>query len=118
MAGLVNAGRMGSATLDQNAGLLLDAVACVVLGGTSLFGGEGGIGRTVIGVFTYTTLQVGLAQTYPKQLIKWLPAPESWKQSWLQSSVVTEFEFLRPFVLGVALLLALVIHGRLVKQRD
>jgi len=118
IAGLINAGRMGSASLDQNADLLLDTVACVVLGGTSLFGGEGGIGRTVIGVFTYTTLQVGLAQTDPKRLIRLLPAPGEWKQRWFQSGLVVEFDHLRPFVLGIALLLALVIHGRLVKRRD
>ena len=47
--GLVNAGRLESVSLDQNADLLLEAVACVVLGGTSLFGGEGGIGRTAVG---------------------------------------------------------------------
>ena len=34
-------------------GLVGFAVACVVLGGTSLFGGEGGMGKTTIGVLTF-----------------------------------------------------------------
>lgn len=118
LAGLVNAGRLNSVSLDQNAELLLDAVACVVLGGTSLFGGEGSIGRTVIGVLTFTTLKVGLNLTNVERLIKSWPIPAEWKTAWLKASWVTQFDLLRPFLLGVVLLLALVIHGRLVKRRD
>jgi ribose transport system permease protein len=118
VAGLVNAGRLNSVSLDQNAELLLDAVACVVLGGTSLFGGEGGIGRTVLGVLTFTTLKVGLNLTNIERLIKSWPLPAAWRESWLKASWVTQFDLLRPFLLGVVLLLALVIHGRLVKRRD
>lgn len=118
IAGMVNAGRLGSVSLDQNTDLLLDAVACVVLGGTSLFGGEGSIGRTIIGVLTFSTLQVGLSQLSLERIVKSLPLPGDWRVAWLQSSWVTQFDFLRPFVLGVVLLLALVIHGQLVKRRD
>lgn len=118
LAGLVNAGRLNSVSLDQNADLLLDAVACVVLGGTSLFGGEGSIGRTIIGVLTFTTLKVGLNLMNIERLVKSWPIPQGWKQSWLQASWVTQFDLLRPFLLGVVLLLALVIHGQLVKRRD
>ncbi len=118
LAGIVNAGRLGSSSLDQNAELLLDAVACVVLGGTSLFGGEGSIGRTVIGVLTFTTLKVGLNLTNVERLVKSWPLPADWKVAWLKASWVTQFDLLRPFLLGVVLLLALVIHGRLVKRRD
>ena len=116
--GLVNAGRLQSVSLDQNADLLLDAVACVVLGGTSLFGGEGGIGRTLIGVLTFTTLKVGLDLTDVVKLIKASPLPLAWKQSWQQMSWVTQFDLLRPFLLGIVLLLALVLHGRLSKHRS
>lgn len=116
--GLVNAGRLQSVSLDQNADLLLDAVACVVLGGTSLFGGEGGIGRTLIGVLTFTVLKVGLDLTNVERLIKHSSLPAAWKQSWLQGSWVTQFDLLRPFLLGIVLLLALVLHGRLVKHRS
>ena len=116
--GLVNAGRLGSASLDQNADLLLDAVACVVLGGTSLFGGEGGIGRTAVGVLTFTVLRIGLDSTDPERLIKfsWLPA--AWKQDLIKMSWVTQFDLLRPFLLGIVLMLALVIHGRLAKHKE
>ncbi|MBS0202014.1 MAG: ABC transporter permease [Planctomycetes bacterium] len=115
--GLVNAGRLEGVSLDQNADLLLDAVACVVLGGTSLFGGEGGIGRTLIGVLTFTVLRVGLDAVNPERLIKFSSVlPKAWKDAWLQQSWVTSFDLLRPFLLGIVLLLALVIHGRLVKK--
>ena len=97
LGGLVNAGRMGSITLDQNADLLLEAVACVVLGGTSLFGGEGSIPRTLIGVLTFTVLNVGLMQAR----IVWIP----------------DFEFLRDFVKGGVLLIALFINGRIARGR-
>ena len=114
--GMVNAGRLESVSLDQNADLLLEAVACVVLGGTSLFGGEGGIGRTAIGVFTFTILRVGLEATDPARLIKYSWLSQAWKQELLKMSWVTQFDLLRPFLLGIVLMLALVIHGRLVRK--
>jgi ribose transport system permease protein len=116
--GLVNAGRLESVSLDQNADLLLEAVACVVLGGTSLFGGEGGIGRSAVGVLTFTVLRVGLEATDPERLIRfsWLPA--AWKQDLVKMSWVTQFDLLRPFLLGIVLMLALVIHGRLAKHKE
>ncbi|HEY4258914.1 MAG TPA: ABC transporter permease [Schlesneria sp.] len=114
--GMVNAGRLESVSLDQNADLLLEAVACVVLGGTSLFGGEGGIGRTAVGVFTFTILRVGLEATDPARLIKYSWFTQAWKQELLKMSWVTQFDLLRPFLLGIVLMLALVIHGRLVRK--
>ncbi len=116
--GMVNSGRMNSVSLDQNADLLLDAVACVVLGGTSLFGGEGSIGRTLVGVLSFTVLKVGLNLTNLERLIKQSPVSPSLKEIWLKASWVTQFDLLRPFLLGIVLLLALVIHGRLVKHRS
>ncbi len=38
---------------DAGAGRELDAIAAVVIGGTSLMGGRGGIGGTVVGVFIF-----------------------------------------------------------------
>lgn len=116
--GLVNAGRLEGVSLDQNADLLLEAVACVVLGGTSLFGGEGGMGRTVLGVLTFTILRVGLEATDPERLIKFSWLPLAWKQELIKMSWVTSFDLLRPFLLGIVLLLALVLHGRLAKHRN
>jgi len=115
--GMVSSGRMQSVTVDQNRDLLLDAVACVVLGGTSLFGGEGSIGRTLVGVLSFMVLKVGLNLTNIKQLIKNMPLSADVKESWLKISWVAGFEHLRPFVLGLVLMVALVIHGRLVKHR-
>lgn len=94
MGGLVNAGRLGSVSLDQNADLLLNAVACVVLGGTSLFGGEGGMGRTLIGVLTFSVLKVGLDQ------ITWIN------------------DYMRTFLLGIVLMTALVINGLLARRKQ
>jgi len=102
ISGLVNAGQMNKATLDQNQELLLSAVACVVLGGTSLFGGEGSIGKTIIGVITFSVLQVGLLQLSAISL---------------GFFVVPIDDFARPFLTGVVLLVALVINGLLSRRR-
>lgn len=92
LGGLVNAGRLESVSLDQNADLLLSAVACVVLGGTSLFGGEGSMPRTLVGVLTYSVLEVGLNQ------------------------IRSIDDLLRPFLLGVVLLAALLFNGLLSRR--
>jgi ribose transport system permease protein len=42
--------------------MLLDSVSAVVLGGTSLFGGEGGIKNTVMGLLIFGVLNNGLNQ--------------------------------------------------------
>lgn len=94
LGGLLNAGRLTNATLDQNKDLLLSAVACVVLGGTSLFGGEGGIGRTLVGVLTFTVLNVGLIQ------VEWI------------------HELARQWLSGLVLLAALVVNGVLAKEKS
>ena len=39
---------------------LIDGIAAVVLGGTSLTGGEGGMLNTLIGVLMWTSLGIGL----------------------------------------------------------
>jgi ribose transport system permease protein len=93
MAGMLTAGDLSNASLDQNADLLLSAVACVVLGGTSLFGGEGGMGKTAVGVLTYTVLHIGLNQI-----------------SWIDN-------FARTLLMGAVLMTALVINGLLAKKR-
>lgn len=92
IGGLVNAGRLESVSLDQNADLLLAAVACVVLGGTSLFGGEGSMPRTLVGVLTYSVLGVGLNQ------------------------IRSIDDLMRPFLLGVVLLFALLVNALLARR--
>ena len=93
LGGLINAGRLEGVTGDQNKDLLLSAVACVVLGGTSLFGGEGSIPKTVIGALTFTVLNVGLIR------IEWID------------------DLARQLLTGVVLMVALVINGVLAKER-
>jgi ribose transport system permease protein len=93
IGGLVNAGRMTSVTLDQNQDLLLSALACIVLGGTSLFGGEGGMGKTLVGVATFTVLNIGL------------------------NSIRLD-DFARPFLMGIVLMAALLLNAILSRRRQ
>ncbi len=60
LAGLINTGRIGSAHAGGFEDMLLGAIAAVVLGGTSLFGGEGGIPNTIIGLLIFGVLNNGL----------------------------------------------------------
>jgi ribose transport system permease protein len=60
LAGMVLTGRLGSGTVDMGGDLLLDSVAAIVMGGTSLTGGVGGPLRTVLGVAVITVLSNGL----------------------------------------------------------
>lgn len=62
IAGLLNVGRLGSAQPNAGTDLLLPAIAAVVLGGTSLFGGRGGIGYTLVGLLLYGVIDNGLDQ--------------------------------------------------------
>ena len=62
LGGMINVGRMGSADARSGTELLMPAIAAVVLGGTSVFGGIGGIPNTVIGLLLYGVLNNGLDQ--------------------------------------------------------
>jgi rhamnose transport system permease protein len=55
--------RVTTTRSDMGTGLELDAIAAVVLGGTSIFGGTGSILGTVIGIVLIQLLQNGLALT-------------------------------------------------------
>lgn len=59
-SGIVLTGRLGSAQAGGLDNMLIGCVSAVVLGGTSLFGGKGGIGNTVVGVLTFGILHNGL----------------------------------------------------------
>lgn len=59
LAGLILAARLSSAQPNTGVGFELDAIAAVVLGGTSLMGGEGTIWGTVIGAFIIGILNNG-----------------------------------------------------------
>lgn len=74
LGGVLLAARLASAQPNAAAGWELDAIAANVLGGTSLFGGVGGVGGTVVGAFIIGVLSNGLnlmgIPSYLQQVIK------------------------------------------------
>ncbi|GAB4448169.1 MAG: ABC transporter permease [Anaerolineae bacterium] len=70
LAGVLIAARLNSAQPALGAGYELDAIAAVVIGGTSLSGGEGTILGTIIGAFVISTLTNGL---------RILSVPQEWQ---------------------------------------
>ncbi|MCB8981569.1 MAG: ABC transporter permease [Ardenticatenaceae bacterium] len=70
LAGVLIASRLNSAQPALGAGYELDAIAAVVIGGTSLSGGEGTILGTVIGAFIISVLTNGL---------RILSVPQEWQ---------------------------------------
>ena len=74
MAGVLTSSRTGSAQADIGIGLELSAITAVVVGGTSIFGGEGAVWRTVVGVMLLQTIGnafnlLGVDPTY-KQVVQ------------------------------------------------
>ncbi len=61
LASLVAVGRIGAASPQMDMAIALNAAAAVMLGGTSLMGGSGGVGGTVFGVLFIGVLQNGLS---------------------------------------------------------
>ena len=59
-AALVDVARVGQAKADAGTGYELSAITAVVLGGTSIFGGRGSMGGTLLGRFAIVVLQDGL----------------------------------------------------------
>lgn len=70
VGGVLIASRLNSAQPALGAGYELDAIAAVVIGGTSLSGGEGSILGTIIGAFIISTLTNGL---------RILSVPQEWQ---------------------------------------
>jgi ribose transport system permease protein len=85
ISGIINVGRMGAAEARTGSELLLPAIAAVVLGGTSVFGGIGGIPNTIVGLLLYSVLNNGLDQ--------------------MQMDI-----YLKPFARGAFLLIAIVFN--------
>jgi len=85
IAGMLGVAYFGSAQQNEFDTFLLDAIAAVVVGGTSLFGGRGGIGNTILGLFVLGVLNNGL-------------------------DYVKIDSFLKILIRGLILLLALVIN--------
>jgi rhamnose transport system permease protein len=63
LAAFVFVSRVSTTRSDMGMGMELDAIAAVVLGGTSIFGGTGSIGGTVLGLVLIQLLKNGLALT-------------------------------------------------------
>ena len=61
LAAVIFVSRVTTTRSDMGTGLELDAIAAVVLGGTSIFGGKGSILGTVIGLVLIQLLKNGLA---------------------------------------------------------
>lgn len=60
LAGILLAARLDSVQPSSGVAYELDAIAAVVIGGTSLTGGTGGVGGTIIGVLIIGVLRNGL----------------------------------------------------------
>ena len=60
LAAVIYVAHWGQAKADAGTGFELDAIAAVVLGGTSIFGGRGSIPGTLMGLFAIALLKDGL----------------------------------------------------------
>jgi ribose transport system permease protein len=85
IGGMLGVAHFGSAQQNEFDTYLLDSIAAVVVGGTSLFGGRGGIGNTIVGLFVLGVLNNGLDH-------------------------VNIDSFLKILIRGVILLMALIIN--------
>jgi ribose transport system permease protein len=60
LGGILLCGRTSSGSPTLASELLLPAIAAVVVGGTSITGGAGGIGRTLVGALIVSVVRVGM----------------------------------------------------------
>lgn len=86
LAGIVSMGRLGGSQPVSIPSYLIDTIGAVVLGGTALTGGRGGIPQTLIGLLIYGTLRNGL------------------------DSMASIDVFLKDFIRGCVLMAALVVN--------
>jgi ribose/xylose/arabinose/galactoside ABC-type transport system permease subunit len=71
LASIVQTSRLDFAHTNRGQGMELWAIAATVIGGTSMFGGIGGVGKTIIGVLIIRALEAGLIH---------LHVPSFWQQ--------------------------------------
>jgi len=71
LAGIVYTARVDMAQVNRGQGMELWAIAGVVVGGTSMFGGVGSVVKTIIGVLIINVLQAGMIH---------LHVPSFWQQ--------------------------------------
>ncbi|MCI0620374.1 MAG: ABC transporter permease [Acidobacteria bacterium] len=72
LAGVVLASRLGVAAPAAGEGYELEAIAAVVIGGTSMFGGSGGIRQTLVGVLLLGALSNLLVLAGQPYEIQWI----------------------------------------------
>jgi ribose transport system permease protein len=70
VAGVVGAIRLGQGQAAIGTGLMFPAQAAVVIGGTALTGGKGGVVNTVVGTLIMTVLENGLTMLGVNPYIK------------------------------------------------
>lgn len=75
LVALVYSARGGAAVPGAGAGIELTTIACVVVGGTRVTGGAGGVGRTLLGVATLSLLDIGLQFVSRKIQVPWSDVP-------------------------------------------
>lgn len=85
LAGMILVARLNSAQPTAGIGYEFDAIAAVVVGGTSFAGGEGGLGGTLLGVLVIAVLNNGL-------------------------NLLNVSSFYQPVVTGVVIALALLLY--------
>jgi len=61
LAAIIEVSKLNFAMPARGQSYELYAIAAVVIGGTSLFGGRGGVGKTLLGMFIMQTIIVGLS---------------------------------------------------------
>ncbi len=93
LAAVIFVSRVTTTRSDMGTGLELDVIAAVVLGGTSIFGGKGGIIGTLIGLVLIQLLKNGLAL------------------SGVTSDATT-------IVIGLVLILAILVNNFIQRRRD
>lgn len=64
LAGAIFVSRISSARADAGVGYELDAITAVILGGTAITGGAGGIGGTVLGLLLVAVVRNGLTLAF------------------------------------------------------
>ena len=70
LAAVFYTSRLGSSDPNAGVGLELSAIAAVVIGGTSLMGGQGSVVNSFFGVLIIATLEAGLAQVGASEPVK------------------------------------------------
>jgi ribose/xylose/arabinose/galactoside ABC-type transport system permease subunit len=60
LGGVLLAARVGAGEPTVASGMELDVIAAVIIGGTSLFGGKGGVHRTILGILIIGIINNGL----------------------------------------------------------